>query len=377
MSSSFTVEDSAYMAKALRLAEQGLYTTKPNPCVGCLIVKDGRVVGEGWHRYAGGPHAEITALAMAGETARGATAYVTLEPCCHYGKTPPCTEALIAAGIVRVVAAMEDPHPKVAGKGMKQLTGAGVHTDCGLLQESAEAINQGFYKRMRMGLPYIRSKLAMSLDGRTAMFSGESRWITGPDARADVHRLRARSSAIVTGIDTVIADDPELTVRLGQSAGEIVQPMRVVLDSSCRLPSTAQLCHGTSRTVLLIGSVPSPSQQRVLKNIEIVQLPTGRDGRLHLTSVVDWLVSQECNEVLIEAGSTLNSSFLRENLVDEWIFYLAPVILGDQSRGLFHLPEVTRMADRYQLEWVDVCSIGTDLRMRFAKRPCCEKSHFS
>lgn len=360
----FTRADAEFMARAIRLAERGLYTTDPNPRVGCVLVKDGRIVGEGWHRKAGGPHAEIEALRAAGEAARGATAYVSLEPCCHHGKTPPCTEALIAAGVARVIAAMRDPNPQVAGAGLKQLAEADIETGSGLLESDAARLNPGFCRRMQTGRPWVRSKLAMSLDGRTAMASGESKWITGADARRDVHRLRARSSAILTGIGTVLADDPELTARFGDDVGDIVQPVRVVLDSRLRFPPTTRLCTG-GRTVVLTGA--EPVGQKFADNVEIVCLPAGVDGRLDLSTVIDWLGRAEFNEVLIEAGATLNGALLRESLVDEWIVYMAPVVLGDGARGLFHLPDVTRMAERFELSLSDVRQVGRDVRMTFRK----------
>lgn len=361
----FTAADAAHMARAIHLAERGLYTTDPNPRVGCVIVRDGQVVGEGWHRKAGGPHAEVEALNVAGELAQGATAYVSLEPCSHHGRTPPCADALIRAGLVRVIAAMRDPNPRVAGNGLKRLREAGLATQCGLLEAAAEAQNPGFCRRMRTGRPWVRSKLAMSLDGRTAMASGESRWITGPEARRDVHRLRARSSAILTGIGTVLADDPELTARLGEDAGEILQPARVVLDSRLRLPAGARLTSG-GRTILLTA-FGSDVQPRFSGNVEIVPLPIGPDGRPDLTAAIDWLGRAEFNEILVEAGPLLNGALLRAGLVDEWIVYLAPVVLGDQARGLFHLPELQRMADRFELTLKDIRQVGRDLRMRFRK----------
>jgi diaminohydroxyphosphoribosylaminopyrimidine deaminase/5-amino-6-(5-phosphoribosylamino)uracil reductase len=363
--SELTREDAAYMARAIRLAERGLYTTDPNPRVGCVIVKDGRIVGEGWHRKAGGPHAEIEALQAAGDGARGATAYASLEPCCHHGKTPPCADALIRAGVNRVVAAMQDPNPRVAGAGLKRLADAGIATACGLLESAAEALNPGFCKRMRTGRPLIRSKLAMSLDGRTAMASGESKWITGPDARRDVHRLRARSSAILTGIETVLADDPELTARLEAEACEIVQPVRVVLDSRLRMPATARLAQGPGRTVVLTTAGTTHGCE--LTSPEIHTLPASADGRVDLAAVVDWLGKSEFNEVLIEAGPTLNGALLREDLVDEWIVYMAPVVLGDGGRGLFCLPGLERMVDRFELALKDVRQVGRDVRMTFGK----------
>ncbi|BBL74039.1 bifunctional diaminohydroxyphosphoribosylaminopyrimidine deaminase/5-amino-6-(5-phosphoribosylamino)uracil reductase RibD [Methylomagnum ishizawai] len=359
--------DADYMARALRLAERGLYTTDPNPRVGCVLVKAGRIVGEGWHRKAGGPHAEIEAVAVAGTEARGATAYVSLEPCCHHGRTPPCTEALIAAGVTRVVAALEDPNPKVAGAGMARLAAAGIDTHCGLLAGDALNLNRGFCQRMATGRPWLRSKLAMSLDGRTAMASGESRWITGADARRDVHRLRARSSAIVTGIGTALADDPELTARLGEDAGAIVQPIRIVLDSRLRLPSTARLADGRVRTVVLTTAAGRAARQDIPATLEMAVLPTDAEDRIDLTAVVEWLGRAGCNEVLVESGPTLNGALLRAGLVDEWIVYLAPVVLGDQARGLFHLPGLSRMADRHELRLADTRQVGQDIRLTFLK----------
>jgi diaminohydroxyphosphoribosylaminopyrimidine deaminase/5-amino-6-(5-phosphoribosylamino)uracil reductase len=361
----YTRADAEFMARAIHLAELGLYTTDPNPRVGCVLVKDGRIVGEGWHRKAGGPHAEVEALSAAGSEARGATAYVSLEPCCHHGKTPPCTLALIAAGVVRVIAAMEDPNPKVAGMGLKALAAAGVAASSGLLESAAARLNPGFCQRMRTGRPWVRSKLAMSLDGRTALASGESRWITGADARRDVHRLRARSSALLTGIGTVLADDPQLTARLDGDAGAISPPARVVLDSSLRFPAKARLADDSARTLVLTGagrSGPGPDWPAA---VEVVELPTGPDGRLDLPAVIDWLGRAEFNEVMVEAGPVLNGALLRAGLVDEWIVYLAPVALGDAARGLFHLPELARMEDRYPFKFGETRQVGDDIRLTF------------
>lgn len=352
------------MARAIELAWRGVYSTDPNPRVGCVIVKAGRCVGEGWHSRAGGPHAEVLALDAAGQAARGATAFVSLEPCSHHGRTPPCSQALIAAGVRRVVAAMEDPNPKVAGSGLQQLREAGIDTHCGLLNSAAEALNPGFCQRMRTGRPLIRGKLAMSLDGRTAMASGESRWITGEDARRDVHRWRARSSAIVTGIDTVLADDPELTARLADGGHhDILQPVRVILDSNLRFPPGARLRKLPGRTVILTTRMAQ--EAGAIPGVEIVTLPAQGTGRLNLPAVIDWLGREEFNEVLFEAGPTLSGALLRENLVDEWLIYLAPVVLGDSGRGLFHLPELTRMADRFELVLQDIRQVGKDVRLRF------------
>ena len=368
LSMALTRDDAEFMSRALHLAERGLYTTDPNPRVGCVIVKDGQIVGEGWHRQAGGPHAEVEALRQSGTLAHGATAYVSLEPCCYHGKTPPCTDALISAGISRVVAAMKDPNPRVAGEGLKKLDEAGVEVACGLLESAAAALNPGFCKRMKTGRPYIRSKLAMSLDGRTALPSGESKWITGEDARRDVHRLRARSSAIVTGIGTVLQDDPELTARLPEQAGEVLQPVRVVLDSRLRIPAAMRLAGGGNRTAVLTAVSDKTRIRALSDRFDIETLPAAPDGRLDLAAAADWLGHRQFNEILVETGPTLNGALLRENLVDEWIVYVAPVVLGDRARGLFHLPDLTRMAERFELTIAEVRQVGSDLRLTL-RRP--------
>jgi len=364
----FTRDDAAFMAHALRLAERGLYTTDPNPRVGCVIVRGGQLVGEGWHRQAGGPHAEVEALREAGEAARGATVYVTLEPCCHFGKTPPCTEALNNAGIARVVSAMQDPNPRVAGNGLKALRAAGVATSCGLLEAEALALNPGFCRRMRSGRPHVLSKLAMSLDGRTAMASGESHWITGAAARRDVHRLRARSSAILTGIATVLADDPALTARPGRKLGAFRQPARIVVDSRLRIPLTAQLIVQPGRTIVLCveGAVERTDELREA-GVEVHLLSAGRDGRVDLNAVLDLLGELEFNEVMVEAGAALNGALLQAGLVDEWVVYLAPCVLGDGARGLFTTPGLESMADRFELKLTDARQVGRDLRLRFVR----------
>jgi diaminohydroxyphosphoribosylaminopyrimidine deaminase/5-amino-6-(5-phosphoribosylamino)uracil reductase len=375
-----SMKEAHYMARALRLAERGLNTAHPNPRVGCALVKNGEIVGEGWHRRAGGPHAEIEALRAAGAAARGATAYVTLEPCSHYGRTPPCAEALIEAGVARVVAAMQDPNPLVAGKGLRLLEAAGVETAVGLLESEAERLNPGFCRRMRTGRPFIFSKLAMSLDGRTAMASGESRWITGPDARRDAHRLRARSSAILTGIETVLADDPALTVRLdlpehhpadASEEGErpfARQPARIVLDSHFRMSPAAKILAQPGRA-LAIGLESEAAKAEALRaaGAEIHALPANAEGRVDLRALTDLLGQLEFNEVMVEAGATLNGALLREGWADEWIVYLAPCILGDAGRGLFHLPGLARMDERFELSLLEERRIGRDLRLRFTK----------
>ena len=352
------------MARALQLAERGLYITDPNPRVGCVLVRDGAVVGEGWHERAGGPHAEINALRQAGTQAAGATAYVTLEPCSHHGRTPPCSAALIEAGVVRVVAAMQDPNPRVAGSGLQALQQAGIETTSGVLAAAAEALNPGFVKRMRTGLPWVRCKLAMSLDGRTAMASGESQWITGAAARRDVHRLRARASAILSGIDTVLADDPALTVRLEEPAATPVQPpLRVILDSRLRIPDDAQLLGLPGETLLLTG-VTRPEQHARLARpgVTLTILPL-QEGRLDLVAVLRHLGGLELNEVHVEAGATLCGALLQAGLVDELVIYMAPHLMGDAARGLFTLPGLERMAQRIDLKVTDIRAVGDDWRI--------------
>ena len=375
----FTADDTRFMAQALRLAERGLNTTHPNPRVGCVLVRDGVVVGEGWHERAGGPHAEVVALRNAGEAARGAVAYVSLEPCSHHGRTPPCTEGLIAAGVSRVVAAMTDPNPLVSGRGLDSLAAAGIETAVGLLGAEAKALNPGFCKRMATGLPWVFSKLAMSLDGRTAMESGESRWITGPEARRDVHRFRARSSAILTGIGTVLADDPFLTARFslphpnplpkGEGGIEMErQPARIVMDSHFRLPPTAKMIAQPGRTLIIgLESEATGAEKLREAGAEIHLLPAGLDGRVDLNALMELLGQLEFNEVMVEAGATLNGELLRDGLVDEWVVYLAPCVLGDRGRGLFHLPALECMADRYQMALQDVRRVGQDVRLILRK----------
>ncbi|MGA7982014.1 MAG: bifunctional diaminohydroxyphosphoribosylaminopyrimidine deaminase/5-amino-6-(5-phosphoribosylamino)uracil reductase RibD [Chromatiaceae bacterium] len=362
--------DHTHMARALRLAERGLCTTDPNPRVGCVLVRDGEIVAEGWHRFAGGPHAERVALAAAGKRARGATAYITLEPCCHQGKTPPCTDGLLEAGVARVVAAMRDPNPLVGGKGLEAMRARGVAVEVGVLEDQARALNPGFVKRMSEGLPYVRCKLAASLDGRTAMANGESKWITSEAARRDVQRLRARGSAIVTGIGTVLADDPELTVRLqpgdlpGMSAVDPVrQPLRVVTDSRLRFPLAARMLQLPGRTLIACID-PDPAYQAHLEAAGAdVYAGAESDGRVDLESLFRYLAREEINEVLVEAGPELSGAVLRAGLADEIILYLAPHLMGDGARGMFHLPGLVRMQDRIGLEIEEVRMVGPDLRI--------------
>lgn len=354
-------DDYRYMACALALARRGLYHTDPNPHVGCVLVKDGIVVGEGWHQRAGAAHAEVNALNAAGERARGATAYVTLEPCCHYGRTPPCTDALLKAGIARLVAAMSDPNPQVAGKGFTILREAGVGVECGLLEAEARALNPGFIQRMTRGRPFVRLKLAMSLDGRTALASGESQWLTGAAARRDVQRLRARASAILTGIGTVLTDNPSLNVRLPEATR---QPLRAILDTELRTPPTVQTLR-LPGPVLIFTAVADSAAHESLRaaGAEMVLLPRAEQG-LELPAVMAELARRECNEVHAECGPTLAGALLQAGLVDELVIYMAPLLLGDKARGLFQLPELTRMSERWELEILEMRAVGRDWRVR-------------
>jgi diaminohydroxyphosphoribosylaminopyrimidine deaminase/5-amino-6-(5-phosphoribosylamino)uracil reductase len=361
----------AVMARAIQLAERGLYTADPNPRVGCVLVKEGRVIGEGWHRRAGEPHAERLAIDAAGELARGATAFVTLEPCCHYGRTPPCTDALLAAGVRRVVVGMEDPNPLVHGRGLERMRAAGVEVVTGVLEAACRALNPGFDKRMRLGLPWVRVKLAASLDGGTALANGESRWITSDAARTDVQWLRARSSAILTGIGTVLADDPSLNVRLPPTlipaleAGEPVrQPLRVILDDRLRLPLGARMLPLPGATlVATLSQDPKRIAAVTSAGAEVWVGPPGRDGRLDLEALLRYLAEREINEVLIEAGPTLAGAMVQRALVDELALYLAPHLMGSDARRLFELGPLGSMGERVPLQLIDVRQVGPDLRL--------------
>jgi len=366
-----TDADLAHMARAIHLAERGLYTTDPNPRVGCVLVRDGVVVGEGYHRRAGEPHAERNAIDAAGEHARGATAYVTLEPCCHHGRTPPCTDALLAAGVARVVVGMEDPNPIVDGRGLGRMRAAGVEVVTGVLEQQCRALNPGFDKRMRTGLPYVRLKLAASLDGRTAMASGESRWITSDAARRDVQWLRARSSAVVTGIGTVLADDPSLNVRLDPAEipaltpdEPVRQPLRVVLDSRLRMPADARMLPLPGATlVVTCNASPRHIARMTSAGAEVQLCPAAAGERADLEALMRYLGERELNEVLIETGPTLAGAAVQAGIADELVLYLAPHLMGDAARGLFRLPGLDRMADRLALAITDVRQVGPDLRI--------------
>ncbi|MCY1278540.1 Riboflavin biosynthesis protein RibD [compost metagenome] len=360
--------DVGYMARALELARKGLYSTHPNPRVGCVIVAAGKIVGEGWHARAGEPHAEVHALRQAGEKARGATAYVTLEPCSHHGRTPPCAEALVAAGVGRVVAAMQDPNPQVAGRGLLRLAEAGIAVHSGVLEGEARTLNVGFIKRMEQGLPFVRVKLAMSLDGRTAMASGESQWITGPAARAAVQRLRARSSVVLSGADTVLADAARLTVRpdelgLGAELTALAAsrpPLRVLVDGRLRVPLEAPFYQAGAALVATCAA--AAARDRFLaEGHELLAVP-GSSGHVDLRRLLVELAARGANEVLVEAGPRLAGAFARLGLVDEYQLFVAPKFLGSSARPLLDLP-LARMAEAQELEIRDIRAVGADWRI--------------
>jgi diaminohydroxyphosphoribosylaminopyrimidine deaminase/5-amino-6-(5-phosphoribosylamino)uracil reductase len=357
--SSFSPADHAYMAQALRLAEKGLYSTSPNPRVGCIVVRDGEVVGSGWHQHAGGPHAEINALAAAGSGARGAAAYVTLEPCSHHGKTPPCGNALIEAGIARVIMAMQDPNPLVAGKGAALLRQAGVEVVAGLMETQAKALNAGFISRMTRQRPWTRLKIAASLDGKTALNNGASQWITSEPARRDGHRLRARSCAVLTGIGTVLADNPELNVRYVETPR---QPLRIILDSRLRIPLDSKVLR--EGQALIFTASADEEKITVLRGMgtTVIQLP-GMDGKVDLAKMMQTLASLEINELLVEAGARLNGALTQAGLVDDLVIYLAPYLIGDAARGMAQLPELAFLREKRALIIHDVRSIGPDIRI--------------
>jgi diaminohydroxyphosphoribosylaminopyrimidine deaminase/5-amino-6-(5-phosphoribosylamino)uracil reductase len=354
----FSADDHCYMARALELAERGLYTTTPNPRVGCVVVRDGKIIGEGWHQHAGGPHAEVNALAAAGASVKGATAYVSLEPCSHHGRTPPCARALVSSGVARVVAAMRDPNPEVAGKGFALLEQAGIAVEHGLLEGEASELNVGFVTRMTCRRPWIRMKIAASLDGKTALNDGRSQWITGPAARRDGHAWRARACAVLTGVGTVRDDDPQLTVRDVETTR---QPVRIVVDSRLETPAGARVLQGGA---LIAAAVNNPSKRDALQGqgAEIVMLPNA-SGKVELGALMEELGRREMNEVHVEAGFKLNGSLLREGLVDEFLFYLAPSIIGDQARGMFDLPALESLSGRRALQVRDIRMIESDIRV--------------
>ena len=379
----FSEFDQAAMARALALAERGLETTQPNPRVGCVLAQGGQIVGEGWHERAGEPHAEVNALRAAGPRAVGATAYVTLEPCSHHGRTPPCVEALIAARVARVIFALEDPNPRVRGQGAQALRRAGIVVDSGLLAAEAAELNPGFLKRMRCGRPWVRVKLAMSLDGRTALAHGASQWITGPAAREDVQHWRARSSAILTGIGTVLADDPQLTVRLPDPAdgGSRPQPLRVVLDAQLQTPPDARLLTSLGSVLIMTAASPESGDSGfaarraglAAKGAVIEEVPRAEGAeqdagagtvRLSLPEVLDRLGRREVNELWVEAGARLAGELLALELVDELMIYLAPKLLGPRARPLVEIEDVRELRDAPGFAIMETRQIGEDLRLR-------------
>jgi diaminohydroxyphosphoribosylaminopyrimidine deaminase/5-amino-6-(5-phosphoribosylamino)uracil reductase len=364
--SSFSAADHEFMARALQLAARGMNTTTPNPRVGCVIVRAGRSVGEGWHERAGEPHAEVHALAAAAaidpDAARGADVYVTLEPCAHHGRTPPCADALIAAGVRRVVAAMRDPDPRVAGRGLDRLRAAGVKVECGLLADDASELNIGFVARLTRGRPWLRVKLAASLDGRTALADGSSQWITGAAARADGQRWRARACAILSGSGTVLADDPQLTVR-GEDGSDLSrQPLKVLVDSGLRIPPQARVFASGKCLVASAGGDPVRAAALAAHGVEVLDLP-GADGHVDLAALLAELGRRGINEVHVEAGRGLAGALVAAGLVDEFVFYFAPCLLGDTAQGMFVLPPLAALGARRQLVIRDVRSVGGDLRL--------------
>lgn len=366
--SDLAANDARHMARALELARKGVYSTHPNPRVGCVIVRDGETVGEGWHVQAGGPHAEVHALRQAGDRARGATAYVTLEPCSHHGRTPPCADALVAAGVARVVVAMQDPNPQVAGQGLERLRQAGIAVTCPLLATEARALNPGFLKRMEHGQPYIRVKLAMSLDGRTAMASGESQWITGPAARSAVQRLRAQSSAVLTGADSVIADGARMTVRVAELGldAETVElatrrtPLRILIDGRLRVPLDAPFFQaGPALVVTCADAAAHP--QYAQGGHELLSL-RGDDGQVDLLKLSIELARRGINEVLVEAGASLAGAFARQGLVDEYQLFIAAKFMGSTARPLLDWP-LERMSEAAPLQIIEMTAVGDDWRV--------------
>ncbi len=355
------------MTRALALAARGMYTATPNPRVGCVLVRDGQVVGEGWPVRAGEPHADVIALQAAGPAARGATAYVSLEPCSHHGRTPPCADALIAAGVRCVVAAMQDPNSKVAGEGLARLRAAGIAVECGLLEDEARELNIGFVSRMERGRPWLRLKVAATLDGKTALLNGASQWITGPEARRDGHAWRARACAVATGIGTVQADDPQLSVRDVETSR---QPLRIVIDSRMEIDPAAKVL--ADPDALVVAAIDDAGKRKALeaRGIEVLLLPNPQK-KVDLAALLNELGRRELNEVHVEAGLKLNGSLVREGLVDELLVYLAPSLVGDCAQGMFTLPQLDQLSERVALEVRDLRQIGPDIRIlaRMAKVP--------
>ncbi|MES1191486.1 MAG: bifunctional diaminohydroxyphosphoribosylaminopyrimidine deaminase/5-amino-6-(5-phosphoribosylamino)uracil reductase RibD [Steroidobacter sp.] len=354
-----TSSDQVMMQRALELAARGLYTTHPNPRVGCVIAHGEEIIGEGWHEKAGEPHAEVHALHHAGMRAQGATVYVTLEPCSHAGRTPPCADALIAANIKRLVFATTDPNPLVNGQGIAKLRSAGIIVDGPVYEQEARELNAGFIRRMQHGLPLVRIKSGMSVDGRTALRNGISRWITSEESRRDVQHWRARSSAIVTGIGTVLADDPQLNVREADIDMKGRQPLRVICDSRLRTPANARIVQSSPA---LIYTTQTP---RACGDAEVMQVDADASGRINLMSMMRDLASRGCNEVLVEAGSTLTGELIKSGLADELLVYVAPVLLGPDAQALVQLPLITEMSQRVNMHLLDARQLGSDMRLRY------------
>lgn len=355
----FSSTDYVFMSEAIRLAEKGLYTTSPNPRVGCVIVKNGEIIGRGWHEKAGLPHAEINALKQAATEVKGSTVYVTLEPCCHHGRTPPCTDALINAGIAKLIIAMQDPNPLVAGKGIQQLRTAGIEVQYGLLEAQANQLNIGFVSRMVRQRPWIRVKIAASLDGKIALANGKSQWITGEAARTDVHRSRARSCAILTGINTIKHDDPELSVRHVQTTR---QPLRVILDNRLEITTNAKVLQKTGSLIFTTLQDSEKIQSLMEKGAQVIVLPSPT-GKLDLAEVMSKLAEFELNEILVEAGSTLNGALIESRFVDEIIIYCAPILLGNSAQSMLNLPELTSLAQKWKLEITEIGKVGCDIKI--------------
>lgn len=362
----FTSDEQNFMSRAIELAVQGQYSAKPNPCVGCVIVQHNQIVGEGWHAFAGEPHAEVHALKQAGDKASGATAYVTLEPCSHQGKTPPCANALINANIARVVVAMHDPNPLVSGQGIDKLREAGIDVSVGLMQEEAELLNPAFIHKMKTGQPFVMSKVAMSVDGKTAMASGESQWITCADAREDVHRLRAESGIVMTGVGTVLADNPQLTARDGLAGRGVKQPHIVVLDSKLKTPLDAALLNNdTAVTLLTCNDDAQAIAALKAKGCAVEVVAADANGQVDLQAVHAWLCEQPVNSVMVEAGALLNGACLQAGMVDELIIYMAPSALGADARGAFAMPTISQLSDRIQLNYASMDTLGDDIKLTY------------
>ena len=362
----FTAQDHQFMARALKLAKRGLYSTHPNPRVGCVIVRDGAILTEGWHKKTGGPHAEAHAVYQSSEDLAGSTAYVTLEPCSHHGRTPPCIDALIEAGVTKVIVAARDPNKRVNGGGIEKLKQANIEVEIGLLESQARELNKGFYSLHEKHRPWIRLKTAASLDGRTAMASGESQWITGAAARKNGHHFRAQSAAVLTGVNTILVDNPQLTARVD---GIERQPIRVILDSNLQTPPEAKIFDQNGEVFIFTCLADQNNKFAILKQkgASIIQVKTS-DGRLDLPSVLDTLAAMSINEVHVEAGRTLTGEFIKQNLADELLLYLAPTLLGDDARGMFSIDGFKRLSEQRKVLWHDQRMIGDDLRliMRFS-----------